>query len=75
MQQDDLLSFKGLCVKQQENDTENRLANLAKVIFKTREDEIVCDDCYDKVDRYVDMLREGKDPATILPKVKQHLEV
>ena len=34
---------------------------------------ISCDDCYDVLDKYADMLRAGKDPSIILPGVKEHL--
>lgn len=32
-----------------------------------------CDDCYDVVDKYADMLRSGQDPESLLPGVKDHL--
>lgn len=34
---------------------------------------ITCDDCYDVIDQYADMLRAGKDAESLLPGVKQHL--
>ena len=47
--------------------------NLLQKIFTVQEQDIACDDCYDAVDQYVDMLRAGKNPAEVLPHVKQHL--
>ena len=49
-------------------------AGIMKTIFSEKEDEITCSDCFDHVDQYVDMLREGRDPAVVLPHVKEHLE-
>ncbi len=54
--------------------TDNRLARLIKTIFATEEGEIACSDCFEQVDQYVDLLRTGQDPATVLPQVRQHLD-
>lgn len=43
-------------------------------LVNTRSQEIGCDTCYEELDRFVDMLREGKDPAKIMPLVEHHLE-
>lgn len=51
----------------------NRFANIMKMIFSVSDKEITCDECYDHIDQYVDMLREGQDPAAVLPQVKYHL--
>ena len=51
----------------------NRFANIMKMIFHTAEEDISCDECYDHIDQYVDMLQAGQDPSTVLPEVKQHL--
>lgn len=45
-----------------------------RTIFSAEDEDITCDECYEHVDRYVDMLRAGEDAATVLPKVKIHLE-
>jgi hypothetical protein len=45
-----------------------------KAIFSTEEDEITCDACFEKIDRYVDMLRAGQDATAVLPHVKKHLD-
>lgn len=44
------------------------------MIFSTEEEDITCDECYEHIDQYVDMLRAGEDAATVLPQVKIHLE-
>ncbi len=50
------------------------VAGLMRTIFSAEEEDITCDECYEHIDQYVDMLRAGEDAATVLPKVKIHLE-
>ncbi len=52
-----------------------RFVNVMRSIFNTKLEEIVCEDCYNAVDQYVDMLRAGRDAGEILPQVKAHLGV
>ena len=49
------------------------LTNIIKTILYVQREEITCDDCYEVIDQYVDMLRAGQDPEVVLPKVKEHL--
>lgn len=49
-------------------------ANMMRTIFNTADDDMSCDECYDQIDQYVDLLRTGQDPGEVLPKVKRHLE-
>ncbi len=49
------------------------VAGLMRTIFSAEEEDITCDECYEHIDQYVDMLRAGEDAATVLPKVKTHL--
>lgn len=51
------------------------LTNLVRAILATRDDEIGCDDCFEEVDRYAEMILDGKNAAEILPLVKAHLEI
>jgi hypothetical protein len=60
-------------VNEQEN-TDGLLASMMKAIFDVEEEEITCDECFEEVDRYVDMLRAGQDAASVLPHVKHHLD-
>jgi len=41
----------------------------------TKDDEADCVDCYDELDVYAEMLKEGNDPEEVMPMIKQHLEV
>jgi hypothetical protein len=54
---------------------QKRFTNIMRVIFDTADEEdITCDECYDQIDQYVDLLRAGRDPGEVLPKVKRHLK-
>ncbi|MBW8011144.1 MAG: hypothetical protein FVQ83_07885 [Chloroflexi bacterium] len=44
-------------------------------IAATRPDEIGCDTCYEYLHRFADMLKNGEDPAKVLPLVQHHLEM
>ena len=54
---------------------EKKLKNFVTLIANTTPDEIACDDCYEHMNRFADMLQDGKDPAKVLPLVQQHLEM
>jgi hypothetical protein len=41
----------------------------------TQEDEADCVDCYEELDVYAEMLKDGKDPDVVMPMIKHHLEV
>jgi hypothetical protein len=55
--------------------SETTLKKIIKSIGMIKEEEIGCDTCFEELDRFVDMLREGKDPAQVLPLVQNHLEI
>ena len=50
------------------------VAGLMRTILSAEDEDITCDECYEHIDQYVDMLRAGENAATVLPKVKTHLE-
>jgi len=55
-------------------DTE-RIKRIMRALILTREEEIGCDTCFEQVDRYAEMLMQGKDPEQVMPLVKAHLEI
>jgi hypothetical protein len=55
--------------------SETTLKKIIKSIGMIKEEEIGCDTCFEELDRFVDMLREGEDPAVVMPLVQHHLEV
>ncbi|MFL7792341.1 MAG: hypothetical protein AB8I69_09395 [Anaerolineae bacterium] len=50
------------------------LKQMVRVVLSTRPDEIRCDECLDKLDRFVEMTLAGKDAAEAMPLVHDHLE-
>ena len=49
------------------------IQKVIKSLSITLDEEITCGECYQEVDKYVDMLREGKHPSEIMPLVEHHL--
>lgn len=49
------------------------LGKMIKLILETGEDELTCDDCYQYIDQYVEMLERGESPCGILRQVEQHI--
>jgi hypothetical protein len=48
---------------------------LVREIAETREVEIGCDECFEQLDRFVEMRLSGLDPAQAMPLVHEHLEI
>lgn len=51
------------------------LSKIMQSLTVTEEVEIGCEDCFDEIDKYVEMLRQGKDPAKVMPLVQHHLDI
>jgi hypothetical protein len=49
------------------------IQKVIKSLSITLDEEITCGECYQEVDKYVDMLRDGKKPSEIMPLVEHHL--
>jgi len=47
---------------------------LLESALETKEYEITCEECFNLLDLYADLLIEGTEPAEIMPNVKQHLK-
>ncbi len=50
------------------------LDKLVRMIAQTREEEIGCDECFEQLDRFVEMRLSGLDTAAAMPLVQDHLE-
>ena len=50
------------------------LKKMVRDIFSTRPDEIGCDECFEELDRFVELVLAGKNAAQALPLVQDHLE-
>ncbi len=54
---------------------QNELSHLVRVIARTREYEIGCDECLEQVDRFVEMELSGLNAAEAMPLVRDHLDM
>ena len=45
-----------------------------EAILETAEDEIACEDCFELLDSYVDLLLENPIAADIMPAVEHHMK-
>jgi len=52
----------------------NLIKEMLREIVITRPDEIGCDECFQQVDRFVELMLDGKNAAEALPLVQDHLE-
>ena len=50
------------------------LKRIVHEIITTRPDEIGCDECFEQLDRFVEMTLAGKNAAEAMPLVQDHLE-
>lgn len=50
------------------------LKQLVRKIVKTRPDEIGCEECFEEIDRFVELKLAGKDAAEAMPLVQDHLK-
>jgi hypothetical protein len=51
------------------------LKMLVKTTAVTDENEIGCDDAYEALDQFAEMVDRGEDPSTIMPQVQKHLDM
>jgi hypothetical protein len=50
------------------------LGKLVWMVAETREEEIGCDECFEQLDRFVEMRLSGLDAVAAMPLVQDHLE-
>ncbi|MFQ5858787.1 MAG: hypothetical protein ACE5LU_24565, partial [Anaerolineae bacterium] len=50
------------------------LKRMVRHVLTTRPDEIGCDECFEELDRFVEMKLAGKNAAEAMPLVQDHLE-
>ncbi len=48
---------------------------LIREIADVREEELGCDECFEQVDRFIEMELSGLDAAQAMPLVQEHLEI
>ena len=52
----------------------DRLKQMVREMITTRPDEIGCDECFEQLDRFVEMELASKNAAEAMPLVQDHLE-
>jgi hypothetical protein len=50
------------------------LDKLARALDMTGEEELSCDECFEELDRFVEMELDGLDAAAAMPLVRDHLQ-
>ncbi len=50
------------------------LSKLVRVIAGTREEELGCDKCFERLDRFAEMKLSGLNAAEVMPLVQDHLD-
>lgn len=53
----------------------DKLKNLIWGILHTYADEIGCDTCFEKLDRYAELTLAGRDAGAAMPLVDRHLQI
>jgi len=54
---------------------QNIFRMLLREIAETREVEIGCDECFEQLDRFVEMKLSGLNAAQAMPLVQEHVEI
>ncbi len=52
-----------------------KLKKIIRSIVATRDDEIGCADCFRELDRFVELVLDGKNADEALPLVRHHLDL
>jgi hypothetical protein len=53
---------------------QDNLEKIVMAVSRTREEEIGCDECFERLDRFVEMELSGLDAAAAMPLVEDHLD-
>lgn len=54
--------------------TKDLLKKLINAASKTRDDEIGCDECFEKLHEFAELKLKGKSPEQAMPLVEDHLK-
>jgi len=50
------------------------LKKMLRAVIMTKDREVGCGECYEKLDRFIEMKLEGRSPEQAMPLVKEHLD-
>jgi len=51
------------------------LPTLINLLLQTYEDELTCDEFFDLLDQYAEMVQRGENAVALMPLVKRHLDL
>jgi len=51
----------------------NFIKKMVRVVLATRDEEIGCEECFEQVDRFAELVLDGKPAAEAMPLVQDHL--
>lgn len=51
------------------------LKKVLKSLSITQTEEMTCGECYEEIDHYVEMLKDGKSPTEVMPLVEHHINL
>ncbi len=54
--------------------TASQIDKMVRFIVKTHKEDITCDECYEHIDRYVDLIDSGAPLDQVLISVQRHIE-
>jgi len=49
------------------------LKKMLRAVINTRSDELHCGECFDKIDKFIELKLKGKTPEEAMPLVEDHL--
>ena len=58
-----------------QNKEQEMMKKIVTMIEQTKADEISCDDVFDLLDEYAEMVLDGKNAAELMPLIKHHLDM
>jgi len=70
-----LLKRKGLDKEEKDMQLPAEFQKLIQMVEKTQEIELPCDDVYQILDQYTELVYQGKNAQELMPLVEHHIEI
>ncbi len=58
-----------------ENEKEKIVKGLVKALDLTEERELACEEVFDVIDQYAELVAQGEDPEKVMPLVQHHMVI
>jgi hypothetical protein len=72
---DRIMKRMGLNQEESEMQQPAEFQKLIRMIEKTQENELSCDEVYHLLDQYTEIVHRGEDALKLMPLVKHHIEI